>query len=315
MLVGARPRALPGWGALLRACASYRRPPERCALPRAAEEDRRHAGGGGAPSAAPAQASPAAQASAADGGGAAAPAAEALEQKSCHLEWNAAGDRLLGVGSRTGVSLWAVGEGRAAPSVVAVPTDTARTRAVTGAFVSAASVVATGGRRGDPDGGVSPHAAAGLCVWDTLAPPGSSLVAHDAGADAASAMPPEYTCLAWAAGRRSILCGTKAGELRVFDLRQQRVSHRIAAHKAAIRYCFVLEASGRLATLSTMSEMKIWNLEDMECLESWRQLHSSRGMGMGGVLGKSQVLACAGLLSDWHLVTGGQDGSLLLTRV
>merc|ERR1712137_1110802 len=113
-----------------------------------------------------------------------------------------------------------------------------------------------------------PYLAAGLCVWDTLAPPSSALVAHDGSADAPPSMPNEYTCLTWAQGQQRILCGTKTGELRVFDLRQQRIAQRVEAHTAAMRHCFLLESEGKIATFSAAAELKIWSLKSLECLET-----------------------------------------------
>merc|ERR1712130_793570 len=103
---------------------------------------------------------------------------------------------------------------------------------------------------------------AGICVWDTLAPYSSALVAHDGAADATPAgMPAEYSCLTWASSQQRLLCGTKAGELRVFDLRQRRVSQRFEAHSGALQHCFVLESIGRLLTISDAAELKIWSLQ------------------------------------------------------
>lgn len=250
------------------------------------------------------------------------PAAEReLEQRKCTLSWNAAGDRLLGVGSATGVSIWALGEGRGCAQALQVPTGAAQTRVNCGVFVSPSSVVATAGRRAEADldlgaGGALrswPYHAAGVCIWDTLAPPGSALVAHDGLADHHPAMPADYTCLAWAAGQQRLLCGTKQGELRVFDLRQQRVAQRLAAHEAAVQHVFAIEGSGRLVTLSAAAELKVWDLQNFECLETRSKLHSLRGVS--SVLGKAQALTCAAMLSDHHLITGGQDGVVLLMRL
>ncbi|CAE7474908.1 unnamed protein product [Symbiodinium natans] len=148
-----------------------------------------------------------------------------------------------------------------------------------------------------------PHVAAGICVWDTVSPSSSSLIAHD-GADASSAtMPAEYCALAWAASQQRIFCGTKAGELRVFDLRMRRLSHRFEAHSDPVQHCFVLQKTGQLATLSSAAELKLWSLKNLELLDTMA-LHSS-GRGVS-VLGPK--LSCAALLSERHLVTSGQAG-------
>merc|ERR1712216_847401 len=160
-----------------------------------------------------------------------------------------------------------------------------------------------------------PYVAAGICTWDTLAPLQSALVAHDGAADTnPGAMPVEYTCLGWSAGQQRLLCGTKAGELRVFDLRQRRLSHRLDAHGAAVRHCFVLPETGKFVTLSAAAELKVWRLRDLECLETRPRLHSARE-GISSVLGKAHALTCAAMLSESHLLTGGHDGALLLTRI
>jgi len=244
-------------------------------------------------------------------------------QRKCELTWNVSGDRLLGVGNSTGVCLWTVGEGRGACQVTTVPTGTVHARASCGAFVSAGSVVATAGRRADHDNSSSgmvktwPHVCAGLCIWDTLAPPAGVLVAHDGAADAAlRMMPVEYSCLAWDPNRQRVLCGTKAGELRVFDLRQQRVAQRFEAHGGnALRYCFMMPSTGRFATLCSAAELKVWSLRDFECLDVVPKLHQMpRGM-VSNMMGTAQALTCAAMVSEHHLVTGGQDGTVLLTRL
>lgn len=247
-------------------------------------------------------------------------------QRRCHLSWNDAGDRLLAVGSSTGVSLWSVGDGRACHASV-VATGAAHAKVVCGAFVSPGLVLATAGRRADADAGGTgsgggrawPHVCAGLCVWDTLAPPGAALVAHDGASDAApAAMQAEYTALAWEAGRQRLLCGTKEGELRIFDLRMQRVAQRLDATGgtgAALRHCLLLPSTGRLATLSAAAELKIWSLSDFECLDTVPKLHQMPRGNVGGMLGWADALTCAALLSEHHLVTGGHDGSVVLTRL
>ncbi|CAE8644852.1 unnamed protein product, partial [Polarella glacialis] len=247
----------------------------------------------------------------------------------CELVWSQSGHRLLSVvpGSSV-VTLWAMSEGRGGCRSCLLPTGAAHSKLVCATFASVTGgVVATAGRRAEVDvitgmPGSSapplkawPYVAAGICVWDTLCPPSSSLVAHDGAADATPAgMPAEYSCLAWAASQQRLLCGTKAGELRVFDLRQRRLAQRFQAHSDAVRHCFVLESSGQLLTLSVGAELKIWSLRSLELLETLPKLHSP-AFGVGSVLGKSKALSCATLLSEQHLVTGGQDGMLVLTRL
>merc|ERR1719362_151322 len=60
-------------------------------------------------------------------GGATAEVGE-CEQRKCQLTWNLAGDRLLGVGNATGVTLWTVGEGKGACQVYRIPTGSAQTK-------------------------------------------------------------------------------------------------------------------------------------------------------------------------------------------
>jgi len=241
------------------------------------------------------------------------PGVAASAQKKCTLSWNSVGDRLLGVGSHTGVSLWTVGEGRGAVQSSVVATGSAHAKTTCGIFVSPGAVLATAGSRSDSDGKSWPYAAAGLCIWDTLLPPRGTLVAHDGAADAVHQMQPDYVCLTWDSSQQRILCGTKSGELRIFDIRQRRVSNRIPAHDAAIRHCFLLPATRRFVTLSATAELKIWSCSDLDCLETLPRLHTLRGVG--SVLGKTSALTCATLLSESHLVTGGQDGVILLTRL
>ena len=216
----------------------------RCMLPRLPEQELRRRGAGatgGRPGAAGSGTGGGAGAdgaAAAGGSVASQPSQEVSErvQQKCQLEWNFAGDRLLGVGSSSGVSLWTVGEGHGACQVCAVPTGAVHKKVTCGTFVSPGAVVATAGRRAEQESMGSglkawPYVAAGICVWDTLAPPSTALVAHDGRADARSHdMPAEYKCLAWEASVQRVFCGTKSGELRIFDLRQQRVSHRLEAH-------------------------------------------------------------------------------------
>eukprot|EP00439_Symbiodinium_sp_Y106_P053380 s1476_g7.t1 len=194
----------------------------------------------------------------------------------------------------------------------------AHSRLLCAAFASATgSVVATAGRRAESEfvapglpstaGALKawPHVAAGICVWDTIAPSTSSLVAHD-GADASSAsMPAEYSALAWAASQQRIFCGTKAGELRVFDLRMRRISHRFEAHGDPVQHCFVLQMMGQLASLSSAAELKLWSLKNLELLDTIPLHGSGRGVS-ASVLG-AKVLSCATLLSERHLVTAGQE--------
>ncbi|CAJ1421746.1 unnamed protein product [Effrenium voratum] len=168
-------------------------------------------------------------------------------------------------------------------------------------------------------------------VWDSLSPASSSLVAHD-GIEASSTMPPDYCSMAWAASQQRIFCGTKAGELRIFDLRMARMAQRFEAHGEAVRHCFVLEETGQLATLSDAAELKLWSLRNLELLDTVPALHSPV-RGVGSVLG-GKALSCASLLAQRHLLTGGQtladvwptqaapisinscqDGSLVLTRL
>eukprot|EP00434_Breviolum_minutum_P018747 symbB.v1.2.016543.t1/scaffold1260.1/size128208/4 len=201
----------------------------------------------------------------------------------------------------------------------------ARLRCATFASCTGA-VVATGGRRADiefsgPGGpatsGVKawPHVAAGICVWDTTSPPSSSLIAHD-GSEAAfsGSMPLECCCTSWVSTQQRLLCGTKTGELRAFDLRMKRWSQRLEAHSDPVRYCFVMESTGQVATLSDAAELKIWSLKHLELLDTIPALHHGRGVATSVGLG-SKALSCAALLSERHLVTGGQDGTVVLTRL
>merc|ERR1711924_513347 len=86
-----------------------------------------------------------------------------------------------------------------------------------------------------------------------------------------------YVCMTWEADQQRILCGTKSGEMRVFDLRQRRVSQRFSAHETALKHCFLLPTSQRLITLSAAAELKTWSLSDFDCLESIPRLHTLRG--------------------------------------
>eukprot|EP00931_Biecheleriopsis_adriatica_P103479 TRINITY_DN78304_c0_g1_i1.p1 TRINITY_DN78304_c0_g1~~TRINITY_DN78304_c0_g1_i1.p1 ORF type:complete len:1016 (-),score=215.33 TRINITY_DN78304_c0_g1_i1:13-2943(-) len=257
---------------------------------------------------------------------------EAAQPGRCALAWSPAGNRLLAVGGSSasnGLTIWTVGEGQSDCRACALHTGAAHSKLLCATFASTAGgVVATAGRRADTDGiamGLPgqasplkawPYVAAGICVWDTLAPRASALVSHDATADASpSGMPAEYSCLAWAPSQQRLLCGTKAGELRVFDLRMQRLAQRFEAHSDPVKYCFVLESSAQLVTLSSAAEMKIWSLKNLELLDALPKLHSS-GRGVGSVLGgSSKALSSAALLSEQHIVTCGQDGNLVLTRL
>ncbi|CAE7849424.1 Dmxl2, partial [Symbiodinium microadriaticum] len=244
------------------------------------------------------------------------------------LDWSPCGNRLLGVLDAPGrnmVNLWTVAEGSRPGPAYSLPTGAAHSRLLCAAFASATgSVVATAGRRAETEfvapglpstAGMLkawPHVAAGICVWDTIAPSASSLVAHD-GADASSAsMPAEYSALAWAASQQRIFCGTKAGELRVFDLRMRRISHRFEALGDPVQHCFVLQTTGQLASLSS-AELKLWSLKNLELLDTIPLHGSGRGVS-ASVLG-AKVLSCATLLSERHLVTAGQDGTVVLTRL
>lgn len=248
------------------------------------------------------------------------------EQRRCTLAWNEAGDRLICVGNHTGVTMWTIGEDRSTFQVCTVPTGAAMAKVNCGIFVSPATVIATAGRKTEIEMGVNPHGisafgslktwpytSAGLCVWDTLAPPQSSLVMHDGNTDMPPVVPSHYSCLTWAADRQQIICGTKTGELRIFDIRQRKVCQRLVAHEDSVMYSFVLGGTGRFATLSAKAELKVWSLSDFTCIETLPKLH--RTSGVSSVIGKSQVLNCAAMISERHLVTGGCDGTLLLTRL
>lgn len=158
--------------------------------------------------------------------------------------------------------------------------------------------------------------AAGLCVWDTLAPPGAALVAHD-GREAARAdvQPAEYLCLLPVGGAR-LLCGNKEGGVSVFDLRQGEVAHRFLAHEGApVTHLFPLDGQGAVATLSGAAELKTWSVRTWECLDRKERLHTAKG-GVAGVLGSfTPVLAAAAMVGERHLLTAGADGKVLLTRL
>lgn len=238
-------------------------------------------------------------------------------QSRCSLAWNAAGDRLLGVGKSTGTCIWAVGDSPQACQVANVATGGVHSKVNCGIFVSSSAVIATAGKRSEADSSgivkAWPHTCAGLCLWDTLLPPSAALVAHDGAADGGlGAMPAEYTCMAWEADRQRILCGTATGELRIFDIRQRRVSQRLQTHSDdPVKHIFVLPSTGRLATLSAASELKVWSLSGFECLETFPKLHQ----GGRNLLGKGEALVYATMLSDQHVVTAGQDNVVLLTRL
>merc|ERR1712100_952808 len=100
----------------------------------------------------------------------------------------------------------------------------------------------------------------------------------------------DYVCMSWDSDQQRIFCGTKAGELRVFDIRQRRVSQRVTAHDSAIRCSFVLPGRQKLLTVSVAAEVKLWSLSDLEYVETRGHLHTLRGVG--SVLGK-KALTCA----------------------
>lgn len=250
------------------------------------------------------------------------------------LAWSASGHRLLAVQSAPGtssvVNLWAL-EGDRLEATYSLQTGAAHARLLSATFASyTGAVVATAGRRseaefavpgapGSPPTGPAqkawPHVAAGICVWDSTSPRSSSLIAHD-GAEAAlsSAMPPEYSCITWVASQQRLLCGTKAGELRAFDLRMKRWTQRVEAHSEPMRYCFVMESTQQVATLSEAAELKLWSLKHLELIDTIPTLHRPRGVATTVGL-SSKALSCAAQLSDRHLITGGQDGTVVLTRL
>lgn len=250
------------------------------------------------------------------------------------LAWSASGHRLLAVQSAPGtssvVNLWAL-EGDRLEATYSLQTGAAHARLLSATFASyTGAVVATAGRRseaefavpgapGSPPAGPAqkawPHVAAGICVWDSTSPRSSSLIAHD-GAEAAlsSAMPPEYSCITWVASQQRLLCGTKAGELRAFDLRMKRWTQRVEAHSEPMRYCFVMESTQQVATLSEAAELKLWSLKHLELIDTIPTLHRPRGVATTVGL-SSKALSCAAQLSDRHLITGGQDGTVVLTRL
>eukprot|EP00746_Dinoflagellata_sp_MGD_P128595 gnl/MRDRNA2_/MRDRNA2_62928_c0_seq1.p1 gnl/MRDRNA2_/MRDRNA2_62928_c0~~gnl/MRDRNA2_/MRDRNA2_62928_c0_seq1.p1 ORF type:complete len:548 (-),score=91.23 gnl/MRDRNA2_/MRDRNA2_62928_c0_seq1:47-1690(-) len=231
------------------------------------------------------------------------------------LAWSQTDDRLMAVSYRSRVCLWSLGGLGARTTPYMAFTGAAQAKTLCGIFVSSRNVVATGGRRAESDSGNVvqkwPYTSAGLCLWDTLAAPHQCLVGHDGNSERTHEMPAEYQCLALAPDQRRILCGMKSGEVRVFDVRNHDISHRLNAHEASCSHCFVLPETNRLVTLSTAAEAKIWSLQDFSCLETIPRLHGHRGVG--GVLGTANALSSAAMLSSNHLLTAGHDGTVLLT--
>lgn len=119
---------------------------------------------------------------------------------------------------------------------------------------------------------------------------------------------PSGTCATYSLLNHLAYCGTRKGDVFIYDVRTHKKLSKFTAHESSVKTMSLNSDEYLLATGSSEGSVKIWNLRSYEIKYSLPNEHSKSSLIRGYNSGVNQLR----FTDDNQLISCGSDGTLAI---
>ncbi|CAF0710194.1 unnamed protein product [Brachionus calyciflorus] len=141
-----------------------------------------------------------------------------------------------------------------------------------------------------------------VSLWDTLMPSNKTLIKSFKEQDV-----PSGTCAAYSPLSHLAYCGTRKGEVYVYDIRMHKKLSKFTAHESSVKAMALNSDEYLMATGSSEGTVKIWNLKTFELKHVFPNEHSKSSLIRSFNSGVNQIR----FTNDDQLLSCGSDGTMV----